>query len=352
MMTEEEALSILKETSADEGKHAEYSMRECDKSLDLSIIVPVYNHADTIPLCIDSLLYQKTSYRFEVILVDDGSTDGADKVVDSYKDNELVRIIHQENSGIASARNTGIAEARGVYIMFADCDDSVEQDIVEELMSAAYRDSCDIAMCAHDFVKCKNGKAVSSLPYIYPQRNLLGYKNGDEVMNYAGLPWGKVYRRELFEKVRFFPGYWYEDTIVHSLLYTQCERFSYVPKVMYHYYWHKENFSHVQGGRKTQPKMLDRYWLIKAICKRYEEMQLPVNAMFYTMLLKHLSMYYYATVKGFPKPVIQAMFVLGRELLLKFKPQEEVSMSYMLELTEKAILSRDIALWKLCSLSQ
>ena len=349
-MNIDEAIHILQNTSPDPQCEPSYSMCEQDHGVDLSIIVPVYNHIDVLVDCIESLLNQKTQYNYEVLLIDDGSTDGAQSLVDLYKENDRVKIFHQENSGIAAARNSGISLARGRYLMFVDCDDTVKENMVDVLLNPAKDRDLDIVMGAHNLVKKKDGKITETIPNIYPRNNLLGYKNGDEIMNYAGLPWGKVYKRELFKQVRFFPGYWYEDTIVQSLLFTQCKSFAYIPTVVYDYIWHESNFSHTQGGKK-QPKAVDRYWLLSAISRQYEQLQLPIDAKFYTVLLNHVSMYYYRTIRTLPENVIQAMFVAGRELLLKHKPDEKVRLPYMLRLTEKAVLENNIELWKLCSLN-
>ena len=350
-MTVSQAIDILHDTSPEPTTRPEYTMVSHDESCDLSIIVPVYNHIDVLKRCIDSLVNQKTRFHYELLLIDDGSTDGAEILVDRYGELEDVVTIHQENRGIAGARNTGINHARGRYLMFVDCDDYVHENLVESLMSRAMEDDSDIVMCAHALVKVKDGVAYSRLPNIYPSENLLGYKNGDEIMNYPGLPWGKVYRRQLFEKVRFFPGYWYEDTIIHSMIFTQCHKYAYIPEVMYEYQWHESNFSHIQGG-KNQNRAVERYWLLKAILERCEEIGLDKDAEFYTMVLKHVSAYYYPTISSLPKEVVDAMFVAGRELLIRCKPEQEVRLPYMLHITEKAILDKDISLWKLCSVNQ
>lgn len=350
-MDENHALEILQNTYPEPETKPDYSMIPVAENCDLSIIVPVYNHIDILGRCIDSLINQKTQVSYELILVDDGSTDGAQTFIEKYNAFKNVIIIHQSNGGIAAARNTGLCSARGKYLMFVDCDDYVHDDLVESLMCKAWEEDADIVMCAHALVKVKDGHVISRLPNIYPSVNLLGYKNGDEIMNYAGLPWAKVYKRKLFEKVRFFPGYWYEDTIIQSMVFTQCQKFLYIPEVKYEYQWHESNFSHTQGG-KGQKKAVDRYWLLKAILKQCDVIGIKKDAMFYTMLLKHISAYYYPTIAGLSDDVVQAMFVAGRELLLKHKPSEEVEMPYMLGCTEKAILDKDISLWKLCSLNQ
>ena len=351
-MSEEEALDRISHASADPNARPDYSRVDADPDIELSIIVPVYNHADEICACIDSLISQRTARRYELILVDDGSTDGAEQLIEQYRRYDFVEIIHRKNGGIAAARNTGISHARGRYLMFVDCDDSVKPELVETLMSAAAAEDCDIAMCGHNLIKKTNGMITSVLPNIDPGINLLGYDRGAEILNYAGLPWGKVYKRELFEKVRFFPGYWYEDTIVQTLLFTQCRSFVYIPKALYDYFWYEDNFSHVQAGRKAKPKAVDRYWLLLAILKRYDELSLQRDVKFYTMLLTHLSAYYYPTVATLPEELVQAMFAAARALLLKNKPKEPVKLPCMLRLTEKAIVDNDYALWKLCSVNQ
>ena len=321
---------------------------EININLDLSIVVPVYNYADLIRQNIESILGQKTSFRYELILVDDGSTDGAGEILKEYADRENVSVISQSNMGIAGARNTGINHASGRYLMFVDCDDILNDEIVERLMTRAYEQDCDIVMCAHNLVKVRDGKVINVLANIYPRYNLLGLRNHDEIMNYAGLPWGKVYRRELFNGVRFLPGYWYEDTIIQFLLFSQCKKFSYLSYIGYEYKWYEKNFSHTQGDA-SNVKSIDRYWMLLDIIEKYKDMGLPLDAQFYTMLLRHLSFYYYPQVKGFTKDIQEALFVLAREQLLKYKPKEKCRLPYMLRVTEKALLEGDINLWKLAT---
>ena len=348
--TEQEAIDLLNKTSPDSGVKPDYSMAPPDDTCDLSVIVPVYNHKDVLERCIDSLINQKTGFSYELILVDDGSTDGAQDLIEQYRTQNNVSIIHRQNGGIAAARNTGICHARGKYIMFADCDDYVHEDIIETLMQGAVQDHADIVMCAHALVKVRDSQIISRLPNISPKCNLLGYRNGDEIMNYAGLPWGKVYVRSLFENVRFFPGYWYEDMIIHSLIFTRCGKFTYIPEVKYEYQWYEDNFSHTQNS--VSVKAIDRYWLLRAITDQYQEMGGPTDARYYTMLLKHISAYYYPSVSGLSDDVVEAMFVAGRQLLLQNRPSKKVRLPFMLRLTEKAVLDNDIALWKLCSVNQ
>lgn len=323
-----------------------YNNMSIDDSIDLSIIVPVYNYADLIEKNIQSILNQKTKYTYEAIFVDDGSTDGARDILDKYRDCKNVKVIFQNNMGIAGARNTGINNAVGKYIMFVDCDDIVHDDIVEKLLNRAYGENCDIVMCAHNLVKEKDGRVIETIPNVYPNDRFMKTKSKEGIMNYAGLPWAKVYKHELFFGVRFFPGYWYEDTIVLFLLFTQCKKFSYIPSACYEYKWYEKNFSHVQNSAKNV-KSIDRYYLLVSIIEQYKKIGLPVDETFYKLLIRHLSIYYYPSISKLDRELVEAMFVLANELLKEYKPKTPYKLPYILRITEKAILSKNIDLWKL-----
>lgn len=118
----------------------------------LSIIVPVYNTKKYLNQCIDSIISQ--SYKdIEIIIVDDGSTDGASAICDSYRDADCrVKVIHQENRGLLSARMTGVINAEGEYIGFVDSDDWIAEDMYEELMSVAKSEKCNIVSMGYTAV--------------------------------------------------------------------------------------------------------------------------------------------------------------------------------------------------------
>ena len=110
----------------------------------LSIIVPVYQAKEYLEKCINSILEQ-SFVDFELILVDDGSDDGCERICNDYaKKDERVKIIRQENQGVSSARNTGLDYATGKYIAFVDADDWVEKDLFEESINAIEKSKADI----------------------------------------------------------------------------------------------------------------------------------------------------------------------------------------------------------------
>ena len=116
----------------------------------ISIIVPVYNVKDYLKKCVDSIL--KQSYNnIEVILVDDGSTDGSSIICDELKAmDSRVLVIHKENGGLSDARNCGVKEAKGKYVCFVDSDDFVDKDFVKILYTNIVDKSCDIAICRYE----------------------------------------------------------------------------------------------------------------------------------------------------------------------------------------------------------
>lgn len=343
-----EAYSMINSVNKNQDKSVEITRSDVNNDLDLSIIVPIYNYADLIKENIESILNQKTKYSYELILIDDGSTDGARDIVLSYSDVPNVKVICQENQGIAGARNTGLSIASGKYYMFVDCDDIVTDDIVETLLDKAYSDDCDMVMCAHNLVKEKEGIITSILPNIYSGKNLSNYSKNAEILNYAGLPWCKVYKRELWENVRFYKGYWYEDVIIHSLIFTKCKKFAYVPKCCYQYRWYEKNFSHIQGKSKN-PKSIDIYWLMNNVCEKLYAEGIENKECFYTMLLTHLSLYYYSKVEFLDKELVEALFIAACDLYEKYKIEDKIHLPYMLKMVEKSLKNKDIELWKLAS---
>lgn len=121
----------------------------------LSVIVPVYNTKKYLNQCIDSIIGQ--SYKdIEIIIVDDGSTDGAGTICDSYKEaDSRIKVIHQKNKGLLSARLTGVINAEGEYIGFVDSDDWIAGDMYELLMSTAENADCDIVSMGYTIVNNK-----------------------------------------------------------------------------------------------------------------------------------------------------------------------------------------------------
>ena len=118
-----------------------------NKVPEISVIVPVYKAEKYLHKCVDSLLAQ-TFPNFEILLIDDGSPDNSGKYCDEFalKDNRI-RVFHKENGGVSSARQFGLDNARGEYVIHADPDDWVETDMLDDLYKKAIEDDADMVIC-------------------------------------------------------------------------------------------------------------------------------------------------------------------------------------------------------------
>ena len=118
----------------------------------ISVVVPVYNIAEDLPRCLDSILAQN-HISIEIIAVDDGSSDHSGKVLDEYAQmNSNIRVIHKENGGVTSARLRGVAEASGEWIGFVDGDDEIEPDMYELLLRNALEYDAEISHCGYQMI--------------------------------------------------------------------------------------------------------------------------------------------------------------------------------------------------------
>lgn len=130
----------------------------------VSIIVPVYNSEKFINRCVKSILNQ-TFKNFELLLIDDGSSDNSGVICDEYADKDnRIRVLHKENTGVSDTRNVGLKEAKGDYILFVDSDDYIKSNMLEKLTERAIKYGSDIVMCNYVIEKDGN-KVVADMKY-------------------------------------------------------------------------------------------------------------------------------------------------------------------------------------------
>ncbi len=200
----------------------------------ISVIVPVYKVEKYLHNCVDSILNQ--SYKnIEIILIDDGSSDGCPSICDEYvkKDNRVV-VIHKKNGGLSDARNAGINVAKGKYITFVDSDDTVREDYIKQLYETVEENSADIAICGHTAIYGNN-----NIEYSSNNRGLLTQKEALERILYHkdfnSSSWAKMYERSLFRDICFPKGENYEDTSTTYKLFLRSKRIGYNLKSQYNY---------------------------------------------------------------------------------------------------------------------
>lgn len=191
----------------------------------ISVIVPVYNVEEYLVECIDSILGQ-TFEEFELILVDDGATDGSGTICDMYaaKD-QRIKVLHKKNGGLSSARNAGIESALGEYIAFIDSDDVVHPDYLKDMVFIAEKEGADLVACSfirgeqcvwHDAEKAKDENLDIRLGL-----EILNRMNDNDVV--VTVAWNKLYHRKFFKDyaLRYPEGKIHEDMFL-------------TPQILYH----------------------------------------------------------------------------------------------------------------------
>lgn len=144
----------------------------------ISVILPVYNVEKYIRKCLDSIINQ-TFKDFEAILVNDGSTDDSQKIIDEYVQNypDVFRAFSEDNKGVSEARNFGFKKATGDFVVFVDPDDILSKYFLEELYQNAIKNKCDVSICSYKFVKSQDEelKYKKERSVIYDKRSFLNH---------------------------------------------------------------------------------------------------------------------------------------------------------------------------------
>ncbi len=206
----------------------------------ISVIVPVYNVENYLKKCLNSLLNQNYS-NYEIIVVDDGSTDYSGKICDDFANKySIITVVHKKNGGLSSARNKGLEIAKGSLISFVDSDDYVSNNFLSELYKNMMLYKSNISICSMYYCfKNKNIKRISSnsLSLMDFEQAFIEMNRG----NYFDMAvWNKLFKKNLFDNIKFPVGKKSEDYYVMYLLFEKAQIISYVPKHLY-YYVQREN---------------------------------------------------------------------------------------------------------------
>ena len=202
----------------------------------VTIIVPVYKVEKYIQRCINSILNQSFT-DFEVILVDDGSPDNCGKICDKYAEaDNRIKVIHKPNGGLSDARNAGLDIATGEYIGFIDSDDYIDEHMYEDMLSAIENADTDLCICGYDRVD-DDGKIKSSSHY---KNALLTQEQAYEMLVqgnvYFIISCNKLYKREIFDTLRFEVGKTHEDEFIMHHVYGECSKIVTLEKSYYNYF--------------------------------------------------------------------------------------------------------------------
>ena len=221
----------------------------------ISVIIPVYNSALYLKQSVDSVLNQ-TYKNFEILLIDDGSTDNSPRICDEYaKENENVFAFHKKNGGASSARNVGIDNATGKYIFFLDSDDWIENNTLELMIASAFQEKSDLVFCEAQAVD-DSGKKYESDNYGYKTKYQTG--NAFDIMQrmiekkeFHVAIWMLLLDRKIFTEnnLKFREGIIYEDMIISYQFYSLANRASHVNQKLYSRRYHPNS---VMTSAKTE----------------------------------------------------------------------------------------------------
>lgn len=201
----------------------------------ISIIIPVYKVEKYLEKCIESVLKQ-TYTNLQIILVDDGSPDNCGKICDEYaKKDSRIEVIHKANGGLSDARNVGISKAKGRYIGFVDSDDYIKEDMYEILLNLIKKYDADVSICnlydvidGKEYVRNKDN-GIHEYSRIDILKEILLDKN---IQSYA---WNKLYKKELFDEIKYPIGKKYEDIGTTFYLFEKCNKIVVTSEPEYYY---------------------------------------------------------------------------------------------------------------------
>lgn len=220
----------------------------------ISLVMPVYNVENFLSKALTSVENQ-TFKDFEMIIVDDGSSDKSYEIAEEFRSkNPNFKLIKQENSGPAAARNTGVMHCKGEYIAFMDSDDYLEKNFLEELYKLAKKTGADITCCNFNMYfpnkKLKIYMPFNSLPGVYTKSKALRKLILDVSVHY--FIWNKLYKRELFmERNIKFDDMYFEDISTSPRLFYFAKTVAFTSKALYNYTMRENSILHSINAKKV-----------------------------------------------------------------------------------------------------
>ena len=224
----------------------------------VSVIVPVYNVEKYVGRCLQTIM-QQTYQNIEIIIVDDGSPDRSGLICEeiAQKDSRI-RVIHQENQGLSGARNTGIEAANGAYLAFVDSDDWIRSEMIEVLYNLMQQTDAEIGACGTEI--CSDSGHVAY--YSDNQEEVCVFTRNEAMQELLedhrirNVTWNKLYRKAVFEEVRFPRGMIFEDIATTYKVLDLAERVAYCGRPLYCYYKSEESIIRSNFSAKKFDKVI------------------------------------------------------------------------------------------------
>lgn len=234
----------------------------------ISIVIPVYNSSKYLGRCLNTVLNQDYP-NIEIVLVDDGSTDGCAHLCDEYAEKDIrIRVIHQQNQGASIARQNGLRNAKGEYVTFIDSDDWVANDYVSKLYNFIVEHHVTISACGVQRVKENENINFQRTEY---QSFLLSF---EELMprffkyEFWGFP-GKLYKKSVLSQITFPKATLCEDYLVMTQLFLKERQMAYTDESLYYYEYHEQSLSH----QKLSKRAFEEFENVKAVYELIKEQE-------------------------------------------------------------------------------
>ena len=217
----------------------------------ISVIVPVYNVENYLAKCLDSLVNQ-TLEQIEIIVVNDGSTDDSDRIIQEYAQEfpDKIKSFNKENGGLSDARNFGIDRASGDYFGFVDSDDYVTETMFEEMLNLALKHDAEMVICNIQKVD-EHGKVTQKLTQIPNMPEKIDLESNFSVFSdLSYFACNKLFKKELFAEQRFKKGVHFEDIQLIPQLLLECKTLAQTQKFHYQYLERTDSISktHTEKG--------------------------------------------------------------------------------------------------------
>jgi len=273
---------------------------------ELSVIVPAYNVEAFIERCLDSLLAQQLTVSYEIIVVNDGSTDGTAQILEKYAGMPFVTVISQPNRGPSAARNTGLDVAVGQYVFFLDADDFAEPGGLAVLLDKAVATGSDIVDGSWCYVI---GQRLA--PQIYPNRVL--QLSGIYPLWHNGYPCGKLMKRALWKRARFPEGTIFEDSIFPYLIHVQCKKYASISDITFNYCRNPRSITRTMRGN---PETMTVLWMFENLFDFLaEDEEFSFNEQLADWAIVHCSAMLLITMGHFGDDILRDIFVVAENIL-------------------------------------
>lgn len=203
----------------------------------ITIAVTIYNIKEYLQRSIDSVRNQ-TYHNLEILLVDDGSNDGSEKICDEYeKIDSRIRVLHKKNGGPSEARNAAIEQAKGAYIAFVDGDDWIDEDMYENMYYSMKSSDAELAVCTYKTVSKKHISDPTNDTIIYFEKDeaLESFIREEEDISIQNAAWNKLFKKELLRELRFPVGKLYEEIVFTTKLLHEANKVVYLNQGYYNY---------------------------------------------------------------------------------------------------------------------